>query len=103
MSSLTLKLTLAFFAVGIMGAVLVAVLVGLRTRSEFDRFLSDHDQAILLQALEDYYAAHGSWEGVKDILARDRRLDFYSSQVALVDSQHTVVLGHDNLTAGQRA
>ena len=42
MRSLTLKLSLAFFLVGIIGAVLVAFLVGLRTRSEFDRFLSEH-------------------------------------------------------------
>lgn len=101
MRSLTLKLSLAFFLVGIIGAVLVAFLVGLRTRSEFDRFLSEHDQAILLQALENYYGVQGSWAGVSEILARDPRLAFYSSQVALVDAQHTVVLGHDNLAPGQ--
>lgn len=102
MRSLTFKLSLAFFVVGIIGAVLVAILVGLRTRSEFDRFLSEHDQTILVQALENYYAAQGSWAGVSDILARDPRLDFYSSRVALVDAQHTVVIGHDNLVPGQQ-
>jgi two-component system sensor histidine kinase BaeS len=101
MRSLTFKLSLAFFLIGIIGAVLVAFLVGLRTRSEFDRFLSEHDQAILLRALEDYYTTHGSWAGVSETLARDPRLDFYSSRVALVDAQHKVVLGHDNLVPGQ--
>src|SRR5262245_52650233 len=102
MRSLTLKLSLAFFLVGIIGAVLVAFLVGLRTRSEFNRFLSEHDQAILLQALENYYATEGSWSGVSETLARDKRLAFYSSRVALVDAQHNVVLGHDNLVPGQK-
>lgn len=102
MRSLTLKLSLAFFLVGIIGAVLVAFLVGLRTRSEFDRFLSEHDQGILLQALEDYYAGHNSWAGVRDALAGDPRLAYYSSRVALVDAQLNVVLGHDNLTTGQK-
>ncbi len=101
MRSLTVKLSLAFFLVGIAGAVLVAFLVGLRTRSEFDRFLSEHDQAILLQALQDYYAAHGSWASVSDILPPNSRLGFYSSRIALVDARHMVVLGHDNLLPGQ--
>src|SRR5262245_51900433 len=76
----TLKLSLAFFLVDIIVAVLLAFLFGLRTRSEFNRFLSEHDQAILLQALENYYATEGSWSGVSEILARDKRLAFYSSR-----------------------
>lgn len=102
MRSLTVKLSLAFFLVGIIGAVLVAFLVGLRTRFEFDRFLSQHDQDILLRALEDYYATHGSWANVREIMSRDSRLGYYSSRVALVDAQHKVVLGHDNLVPGQK-
>lgn len=101
MRSLTVKLSLAFFVVGIIGAILVAFLVGLRTRSEFDRFLSDRDQTVLVRALEDHYATHGSWAGLRDLLARDRRLDFYSKQAALVDAEQTVVLGHDDLVPGQ--
>jgi two-component system, OmpR family, sensor histidine kinase BaeS len=64
MRSLTAKLTLAFLLVGLTGAILVAVLVGQRTRSEFDRFLSERDQATLVQALSSYYAAQNSWFGV---------------------------------------
>src|SRR5689334_14345700 len=55
MRSLTVKLTLAFLVVGLTGAILVAVLVGIRTRSEFNRFLSEHDQAALVTALGGYY------------------------------------------------
>ncbi|MCB0171878.1 MAG: HAMP domain-containing protein [Anaerolineae bacterium] len=102
MRSLTVKLSLAFFLVGIIGAVLVAFLVGMRTRFEFDRFLSEHDQEILLRALEDYYATHGSWADVRDIMPPNSRLDFYSRQVALIDSQHNVILGQRNLAPGQK-
>src|SRR5262245_34039106 len=63
MRSLTVKLTLAFLLVGTIGATLVAVLVGLRTRSEFDRFLSERDQGVLVAALSGYYASHAGWAG----------------------------------------
>ena len=45
MRSLNAKLTLAFLLVGVLGALLVALLVGAQTRSEFNRFLSDRDRA----------------------------------------------------------
>ena len=66
MRTLTVKLTLAFLLIGSIGAVLVAVLVGQRTRSEFDKFVSQRDQPALITALGDYYAAHGSWNGADD-------------------------------------
>src|SRR4051812_36094355 len=97
MRSLTAKLTLAFLLVGLTGAILVAVLVGQRTRSEFDRFLSERDQATLVQALGRYYTAQGSWAGVGDMLAHTPPLDFYSRGIALADAQGRVVIGnHDN-------
>lgn len=102
MHSLTLKLTLAFFVVGVIGAVLVAVLVGLRTRSEFDRFLSERDQDFLVEALRDYYAEHGSWVGIGQVLAHDDRLAYYSSKTVLVDAQMTVIVGHDKLSIGEK-
>lgn len=102
MHSLTLKLTLAFFVVGIIGAVLVAVLVGLRTRSEFDRFLSERDQDFLVEALEDYYAVHDSWAGIDQVLAHDDRLAYYSSKAALIDAERIVVVGHDHFSVGEK-
>ena len=44
MRSLTLKLTLAFLFVSLIGAVLAAYFVQRRTQTEFDRFLFDLDQ-----------------------------------------------------------
>ena len=60
MRSLSLKLTLAFLFVGIIGAVLVAVFVGLQTRRQFDRFLSDNYEAALVDRLILYYEQNGS-------------------------------------------
>ena len=103
MGSLRVKLTLAFLLVGLIGAILVAVLVGIRTRSEFSRFLSEHDQAVLITALSNYYAAHGSWDGVGDMLARTPPLDFYSHRSLLVDTNGRIVLGNPRYPTRQTA
>jgi two-component system sensor histidine kinase BaeS len=99
--SLTVKLMLAFLLVGVFGAGLVALLVGLRTRSEFDRFLSTRDQGVLAEALDSYYARHGSWAGVADMIARTPPLDFYLTRAALADARGTVVLPNFGYTTGQ--
>jgi len=101
MRSLTLKLMLAFLLVGVIGVALVALLAGLRTRSEFDRFLSTRDQAVLIDALEQYYAAHGNWEGTSAMIASTPPLDFYRRNVALVDANAVVVLGNFGYAPGQ--
>ncbi|HWQ12558.1 MAG TPA: ATP-binding protein [Roseiflexaceae bacterium] len=92
MRSLTLKLTLAFMLVGLLGAILVAVLIGYRTRAEFDRYRSTRDQAVLVEALEDYYAARGSWAGVNVMLAT-RPLSAYGRDIILTDAAGVVVHG----------
>jgi two-component system sensor histidine kinase BaeS len=101
MRSLTLKLTLAFLLVGVVGVMVFALLVGQRTRSEFDRFLSARDQAVLLDALRDYYATHGSWEGITRALAGRSPLSFYSRSAVLADASQHVVLGHSPYASGQ--
>src|SRR5215207_10136125 len=103
MRSLTAKLTLAFLLVGLTGAILVAVLVGQRTRSEFDRFLSERDQATLVQALGSYYATQNSWAGVGGMLARTPQLANYSRGVALADAQGIIVIGNRANQVGQAA
>jgi signal transduction histidine kinase len=63
MRSLTLKLTLAFLIVGLIGVALVAALVGRQTRRQFGEFVIDRYQADVLAEAADYYASTGSWEG----------------------------------------
>jgi two-component system sensor histidine kinase BaeS len=101
MRSLTAKLTLAFLLVGLTGAILVAVLVGQRTRSEFDRFLSERDRAALVQALGNYYATQNSWAGVGAMLARTPPLDIYSRGVVLADTRGVIVIGNRTNAVGQ--
>lgn len=98
--SLATKLTLAFLLVGVVGALLVALLVGIRTRSEFDRFLSSRDQDVLTQALASYYASHGSWSDVDDALMDDPQLAFYSRRLTLLDVNHRVIFGGRAYTPG---
>ena len=70
MSSLTFKLTLAFVFVGLIGAVLVALIVGVRTRSEFDRFVLDSYQADMVARLTELYQQQGSWDDIEAIVVR---------------------------------
>jgi two-component system, OmpR family, sensor histidine kinase BaeS len=98
--SLATKLTFAFLLVGVVGAILVALLVGVRTRSEFDRFLSSRDQDTITQALGSYYAGHGSWAGIAELLAADPRLAFYSHRLVLLDAGRHVILGNRGYAVG---
>ena len=72
MRSLTLKLALAFLAVGLAGVVLVAVIVRRQTLLEFDRFIVDQYQADVITRAGDYYVEYGTWSGVEAAL-RGRR------------------------------
>lgn len=103
MRSLTVKLTLAFLLVGTTGALLVALLVSQRTRSEFNRFLSERDQAVLVDALDTYYAAHGGWDDVSTTLFTTSPFDMYSRGVTLVDANNVVVFGRGPFQVGTQA
>jgi len=101
MRSLTVKLTLAFFLVGLTGATAVALLIGQRTRSEFDRFLSSRDQTVLVTALTNYYGAHQTWEGIETALDGQPPLNFYSRDLVLTDAAGQVVLARRNYDVGE--
>jgi two-component system sensor histidine kinase BaeS len=100
MRTLTVKLTLAFLLIGSIGAVLVAVLVGQRTRSEFDKFVSQRDQPALITALGDYYAAHGSWNGADDALRADPALAYFVRNLVVTNPNGVVVVGRRDVPPG---
>ena len=106
MRSLTLKLTLAFLLVGLIGAVLVAVFVGVRTQREFDQFIADRYQQDLVDQLADYYQQAGSWQGIDAITVsfptRFGRMGYMRAPVVLVDTDQTVVLGTRRYQVGQQ-
>ncbi len=101
MRSLVWKFTLAFLLVSVLGMGLFVWLAGQRTRSEFDRFLSARDQTVLVNALSDYYAAHGSWRGIRQELDRNSRLDRYSHDATLADAQQIIVMSAPPYTVDQ--
>lgn len=71
--SLTLKLTLGFLVVGLLGALLVAFFVGQRTQRAFDQFVTDRGRPALPADLAEYYQRNGSWSGVEVVLQRGQR------------------------------
>ncbi|RIK56573.1 MAG: two-component sensor histidine kinase [Chloroflexi bacterium] len=100
-TSLTAKLTLAFLLVGMIGVLLFALLLGQRTRVEFDRFLSNRDQSVLVNALARYYAANHSWAGVRRQLGGTPLWDFYIHNAVLVDADATVLFDNPLYARGQ--
>ena len=108
MRSLTLKLTLAFLFVGLIGALLVAVFVGLRTQSEFGQFVSDRYQQDLIDELGSYYQQNGSWDGIDAIAFRlpprhpGDKAGYMRAPVALVDNTDVVVYGSQRYQIGQK-
>ncbi len=107
MRSLTLKLTLSFLIVGVVGVVLVAMFVGRRTQSEFDRFVLNRFQQDLMDELTDYYLASGSWDGINAIFVRDQsramgHRGISPAPVTLLDKDDLVVYGGRRYQRGER-
>ncbi len=69
MKSLTVKLTLAFLLVGLIGAVLVASFLRYRLRRDFDRLILDQNQQSLVTLLTRYYRLNGGWTGVDAVFS----------------------------------
>ncbi|HEY54572.1 MAG TPA: HAMP domain-containing protein [Caldilineae bacterium] len=106
MRSLTLKLTLAFLIIGLTGAVLTALFVGFRTRSEFDRFVLDRYQADLVADLASFYEEYGAWSDLEAVLLRNpnrrRRPEFLRVPVVVADADGIVQFGGKSHRPGER-
>jgi len=100
MRSLALKLTFAFFLIGITGVAIFTLLMGPRTRIEFDQYLSARDQTVLVGILRDYYMTNGSWHGVSQTLASSSIPSTYNRSAIVLDANHRAVIGPQNLLAG---
>jgi signal transduction histidine kinase len=64
MRSITLKLVLAFLAIAMVSIVLIVLLARWNTGTEFSRFVLDRRGMEVVEILENYYRANGSWEGL---------------------------------------
>lgn len=101
MHSLATKLTAGFLLVGVLGAVLVALITGYRVRTEFDRFMADRGRGSIVEILGMYYSSAGSWEDVAEFIAADRRLRAMADQLVIVDEARGVAYGVNAATVAQ--
>lgn len=93
MRSLVVKLTLAFVFVGVCGAVLVALVIGLRTRQEFGRFIENQSHQEIADTLADFYEQNGSWENFYAGAEGDPARRGLMARVVVVDNAGLVVFG----------
>jgi two-component system OmpR family sensor kinase len=70
MNKLWIQLTLAFSLVTVIGVAIVALLANRQVSADFRSFVaqSQVQDSPIVTALSDYYAAHGSWDGVENVL-----------------------------------
>lgn len=99
MRSIATKLTLAFLLVGLTGAILVAVIVQVRTRSAFNQFLLNREQQALVNSLVQYYQRSNSWQGViRDLVETGLQDSFESNSRDLRrDWNRFVLVGPDGM------
>lgn len=112
MRSIATKLTLAFLLVGLTGAILVTVIVQVRTRSAFNQFLLGREQQALVSYLVQNYQRTGDWNGVlRNLMAsglpaglefggRDLRRGW--DRFVLVGPDQTVIFSPQARQIGQR-
>ncbi|MCL4263825.1 MAG: HAMP domain-containing protein [Anaerolineae bacterium] len=93
MRSLVFKLTLAFVFVGVCGAVLVALVIGLRTRQEFGRFIENQSHQEVAATLADFYEQNGGWDNFYEGLESNPAWRGLIGRVVVVDQADIVVFG----------
>lgn len=93
MRSLTVKLTFAFVLVGVLGVILVTLIVGLRTRQEFNRFVQDQGHQDLAANLGLSYVQYQGWSGVVENIPNLPFLHTVLNQMVLVDEDGRVLFG----------
>jgi len=96
MRSLSVKLTLAFLLVGLIGAVLVAFLIRRTTRREFDRLVVDQNQQALVDSLTRHYLTTGSWDGVETAFRPGERIPLTEHQETPWDSRRNLFVIADS-------
>jgi len=70
MRSITVKLLLAFLAVGLIGTLFIALFAWSGTEREFGNLEYERWQEALSEQLAVYYSTWGGWEGVSEAVIR---------------------------------
>ena len=63
MRSISLKLMLGFLIVSLFGTAIFFGVASWNSNREIQNFLSDQDQAEIIEKTAAYYLEHGNWEG----------------------------------------
>jgi signal transduction histidine kinase len=66
MRSITVKLVLSFLGISLVSVLLIVTFARYTTDREFRRFTATNDRSTLIVTLQDYYVAHGSWNGIDE-------------------------------------
>ena len=93
MRSLSFKLTLAFLIVGVAGAALVAIIIGVRTRAEFNTFVDTQLHVEMVDALANYYEENSGWQDVSTFIHKDSAFRLHDARLILLDTNNTVLYG----------
>lgn len=105
MRSLTVKVALACLAASLLGIGLVATFAVMATSREFGTFVFDERRTSFGQYLQNYYAEHGTWAGVRLFPMPDPTLPderFGRGGLTLVDAQRLVIVAGAGHTEGQQ-
>ncbi len=107
MRSLTLKLTLAFLLVALLGAMLVAGFVSARLQAEFNRFVLNRIQNDFITTLADYYESNQSWNNIANVVAHNLRIKRRlpggaPNPFVLADARGEVIIGDPRHPVGSQ-
>jgi signal transduction histidine kinase len=101
MRSLTLKLTLAFLVVGLLGALPVAFFVRRGTERAYNRFVNQRDQETIAE-LTTYYQRFNSWDGIPIVRSGRDRPGLGGGLIVVTDANGKVVLGDNHYAVGEQ-
>ena len=106
MRSLTLKMVLAFLGIALVSIVLIVLLSRWNTNTEFSRFVIDRRGEELVERLQTYYLANGSWNGVQRALMNAAQTSgnnqLRDSFFALADENGIVIFPGPGYRLGER-
>jgi len=104
MRSLTLKLVLAFLSITLVSIVSIVLLTRWNTGAEFSRFVVDRRGEELIESLQEYYLATGSWQGIEVPTTQPRPSNNLPPQpfFTLVDKNGLVVVAGPGYHFGEQ-
>ena len=103
MRSLASKLTLAFLAVSLAGIAIITVMASRASTREFLSFADQQSRAAFVRQLEEFYAEHHGWDGLRDELGEPASTgSVRTRQPAVVSTQGVVVSSSERWQAGER-